>query len=99
MAEISLLADQFGKMGLLPADIVAVGAALTAAAAAMLVAKEALHRINTTEEERIAKANASAHEAEAILNAVNETIDKSFTGAAEIIKEVFVAGSILPDKV
>lgn len=51
MTEITLLADQLGKVGIMPADLVALGAACTAAAAAGILTKTALKQIELMRQE------------------------------------------------
>lgn len=99
MVEISLLADSMKAAGLSPADLVAIGAALTAGAVAAIAAKEALRRVNLTSDERIASAEAASHEAQAVADSMARMTTAILSGSADVIKETLVAGSVLPDKV
>lgn len=99
MVEISLLSDELRNLNITPADLVAIGAGLTAAAVAMIAAKEALVRVNMTADQRLQKAEMAAEKAEAITEAMTGMIDVTLRGSADIVKEALMVGSVLPDKV
>lgn len=80
-------------------EIMALGAALTAAAATSLVMIEAFNRINMTTDERIRKLEADIEFNKAIMEGTAKTVDIVAQGAASIIKESLMVGSVLPDKV
>ena len=96
------LADQLEKAGIEPRDLVIIGAALSAAAASMLLAKEALSQI----EGRKQKREYTPEQRVMMLQALGPTIEVlgkmpgDFTeGVSEIVKEALVFGSILPDEI
>ncbi len=97
MVEISKLADEMAKAGITAVDLAAIGAGLTAAAVAGIAAKEALRRINRTDEERLAQQAAEIAAWKAGFDSVTEMV--TAFDMKNIIKEALVAGSVLPDAV
>ena len=98
MAEISLLADKLKELGLSPADLVAIGAGLTAAAVAAIAAKEALVKVNMTADERLRKAEQDAEIAKMVLEETRKSIDQVAEIAEKITAGIVTAGysTVLP---
>lgn len=80
-------------------EIMALGVGLSAAAATALVMLEALSRINMSADERLQRAELRVKQNQAMLDFQAQTQRDATTGIANILKETFVAGSILPDKI
>jgi hypothetical protein len=116
MAEnITSLADTLERVGLTPADLVALGAAISAAAAAGILTKTALRNIELMRSEIAQTSPADrlllAKEASSILNTlvanfgaegtakVLEQIGPAAEGVGSVVKEALMVGSVLPDEV
>jgi hypothetical protein len=80
-------------------EIMALGLACTAAAGTALVMIEAFNKINMSMDDRLRKAEMDVTKWVEMWDVQNRTLDILLTGAAPIVKESLVAGSILPDKV
>lgn len=101
MVEITMFTDNLAKMGLTPADLAAIGAALTAAALAGIATKAALSKINYTEtpEQKIERMKAETEQWKAGFDSATDMTEKVFAGSSTLVKELLVLGSVLPDKV
>ena len=92
MAEISLLADKLKELGLSPADLVAIGAGLTAGAVAAIAAKEALVRVNMTADQRLAKAEQDAEMAKMISDESQQWAKLTISFAEKVTAGVVTGG-------
>lgn len=80
-------------------ELMAIGVGLSAAAGTAIILIEAFNRINVSTDDRLRKAELKLEQAQMMLDFQAKTQEDAMTGIASILKETFVVGSVLPDKV